>query len=201
MILATVWRLREFLTIMLVLWTLGLIAGAIHPLGYLVSLMVLAASTWLLATWGVRAAVRTMDQASGRRPEPQPDPGVACSFPAPYRSFCRAGFSSVLFGAGSHRFVLSLSLATYREVRAAFAYASYPTLQWLGLNTGEGPLSVLATCVIGILGPALGGWWCWRYALTNFDRLVGRPWRAGPVAADRPGVGRVEHLAIASAAD
>ncbi len=62
-ILAAAWRLREMVTIVLILWTLGLIAGSIHPLGYLVSVTVLAASMWLLAAWGALAAVRHQDQA------------------------------------------------------------------------------------------------------------------------------------------
>ena len=197
-ILATAWRSREFLAILLVLWTLGLIAGAIHPFGYLVSLMVLAASTWLLATWGVRAAIQVTDQARAIGKSLNLALGLLL-FSSAVPFLLPSRFSSVLLGAGSHGFVLSLSLASYREVRAAFAYEAYPTLQWIGINTGEGPLSILATCVIGILGPALGGWWIWRYALANFDRLVGRPWRDGPVAEERPGVGRVEHVTIASA--
>jgi ABC-2 family transporter len=183
---ATAWRLREFLTILLVLWTLGLILGSIHPFGYLVSLMVLAASTWLLATWGVRAALQLTDQARAIGKSLNLALGLLL-FSSAVPFLLPSRFSSVLLGAGSHPFVLSLSLASYREVRAAFHFASYPTLQWIGLNTGEGPLLVLATCLLGIVGPALGGWWNWRYAIENFDRLVGRPWRAGQVAADRPG--------------
>jgi ABC-2 family transporter protein len=195
-ILATAWRLREFLTILLVLWTLGLIAGAIHPLGYLVSLLVLAASSWLLATWGIRAALQVMDQSRAL----SLSLNVALFsllFSSALPFLLPSRFSSVLLGAGSHPFVLSLSLASYREVRAAFRFASYPMLQWLGIDTGEGPILVLATCVLGIVGPALGGWCCWRYALANFDRLVGRPWRAVPLDEHRPGVRREKHLGAA----
>ena len=181
-ILASVWRLREFLSIILALWTLGLIAGAIHPLGYLISLMMLAASIGLLSTWGVLAALRTKDQSRAVAQSLNLTLGLLLSstvvpFLLPSR------LSSVLLAAGSHPLVFSLSLASYREVRGAFRYVDYPTLHWIELNTGEGPLAVLAACMLGIAGAALGGWLCWRYALANFDRLVGRPWREIPAVS------------------
>ena len=81
-------------------------------------------------------------------------------------------------GAGSSLFVTWLSLLSYRDVRAALHYSVYPQIAWASIATGEGPLRVAATCLIGILAPAAAGWWIWRYSLANFDRLIGRPWKA-----------------------
>jgi hypothetical protein len=66
---------------------------------------------------------------------------------------------------------------SYRDVRAAVQYSVYPHLAWAGIATGEGASSVLATCLLGIILPALGGLWSWRYLLAHFDRLIGRPSR------------------------
>ena len=195
-LLSATWRLREFLAIILVLWTLGLIAGAIHPLGYLLSLMVLTSSMWLVETWGILAALRSKDQARAYNQILSLTLGMMmCSSILPFLLPNR--FSSVLLGSGSPAFLLALSLGSYREVHFAFLHADYPLLHWLGINTGEGPLPVLAACIFGIVGPALGGWWCCRYAIDHFDRLVGRPWRAGSMAEDRPGVRSTKHVAIA----
>ena len=71
---------------------------------------------------------------------------------------------------------------SYSDVRAALHYAVYPPLEWMGIGTGEGPLWALATCVLGIVIPAVGGWWAWRSTIAHFDRLVGRPWRAKAAA-------------------
>lgn len=74
-------------------------------------------------------------------------------------------------------FLAALSIwlsATAPDSRRASAF---PHLQWIGIGTGEGPLRVAATCLIGILAPALGGMFVWRNATAHFDRLVGRPWR------------------------
>jgi hypothetical protein len=53
------------------------------------------------------------------------------------------------------------------------------------LHTGEGALSVAATCLIGIIAPAVGGFLLRRFALAHFDRLIGRPCKPTPTAARR----------------
>jgi hypothetical protein len=179
-VLAAFWRMRLPIAILAILWTLGTLAGAIHPIGYLLGILNLAASLWLFTVWGVRASVEAKDQptaaARGTSLAFLSLLFLALPFLLPGR------INSVLFGAGSHPFVGWLSLASYREVRAALQGAAYPPLEWSGIRTGEGPLSVLATWLIGTLVPALGGWWAWRNAVDNFDRQVGRPWKAQPVA-------------------
>ena len=97
--------------------------------------------------------------------------------------FLPAGISSVLLGSGSSPFVLWLAEFSYRDLRNALQYPAYPHLHWIGIETGEGPLRVAATCLIGIVAPVLGGFSVWRYATAHFDRLIGRPWREDPVEA------------------
>ena len=159
---------------------MGLLAGAIHPLGYLLAMLNLAASVWLFTVWGVRASVQARDHAAA----------AGYSFGLAFLTLLflalpflvPARFNSVLLGAGSHLFVGWMSLVSYRDVRAALHYAVYPPLEWMGIGTGEGPLRALATCFLGIVALAVGGWWAWRYAIAHFDRLVGRPWRADKAA-------------------
>src|SRR5262249_45672165 len=61
---AAVWRLRQPIAIVLVLWASGVPAGAIHPIGYILAVLNLAASMWLFAAWGVRASAGAKDQAT-----------------------------------------------------------------------------------------------------------------------------------------
>jgi hypothetical protein len=56
-------------------------------------------------------------------------------------------------------------------------------LQWMHIDTREGPFSVAATCLIGIIIPAVWGLYLWRDALANFDRLIGRPCKTTKVAS------------------
>ena len=50
--------------------------------------------------------------------------------------------------------------------------------------TGEGPLAVVATCLIGIIVPAAFAIYLWRNALNHFDRAVGRPFRTAVAPAE-----------------
>ncbi len=171
--LASLWRMRVILATLLTLWTIGLATGSLHPVGYLLSLIVTAAWTWLMLVYGTSTTIVTKDKA---------EPNVrfmglffltSGSLALPYLLPRMMG--SVLLGASSPPFVAWLSLVSYRDVRNALHYSVYPALQWMHIDTGESPFSVGATCLIGIAIPTLSGLYLWRTALADFDRLIGRP--------------------------
>jgi len=174
-LLATIWRIRQPIALLGVLWSMGLLAGAIHPLGYPLAMLNLAASVWFFAVCGVLASVRALGRAAAAGYSFNLVSLTLLFLALPF--LLPARFNSVLLGAGSHLFVGWMSLVSYRDVRAALHYAVYPPLEWMGIGTGEGPLWALAACALGIVAPAVGGWLAWRYAIAHFDRLVGRPWR------------------------
>ncbi len=179
--LASFWRIRLVLGTMVVLWTLGLIAGAIHPLGYVLSLLILFSWTRLMIGWGLLCAIKaTVAEVASIH-------GIAFAYllivTALFPFFLPARISSVLFGSLSSPFVLWLAELSYRDLRNAIHYSAVPHLHWIGIETGEGSLRVVATCLIGIITPSLGGWFVRRYALAHFDRLAGRPWRKDAVEA------------------
>jgi ABC-type transport system involved in multi-copper enzyme maturation permease subunit len=183
------WRMRWGLVTLLVLWTIGLGAGAVHPLGYLVSVLVLAAWTWFMLAFGVLLAMKAKDANATTTSSLSLHflmTGVGLlPFLLPSRS------SSVVLGAGSPPFVLWLSLVSYRDVRNAWCFPAYPALQWMLLHTGEGAFSVAATCLIGIIAPAVGGLLLWRFALLHFDRLIGRPFKEMPAPTRHRAVARI----------
>ena len=181
---ALIWRLRGILGIVVVLCTIGLLAGAVHPLGYLFTLLNLAASIGMFAMWGVRASVGAKDMATASNRSVYLAILLMVFLMVPL--LLPPGVKSVLLAAGSHPSVVWLSLVSYRDVHAALRYGTYSPLEWIGIPTREGALQVLATCLIGTIGPALIGWWAWRRAVADFDRLVGRPWRAEPMSRERP---------------
>jgi hypothetical protein len=39
--------------------------------------------------------------------------------------------------------------------------------------------------LLGILIPTVAGFYLWRFSLVNFDRLIGRPFKASTAAAER----------------
>jgi len=173
--LAALWQMRWVLTTLLVLWTIGLIAGAIHPLGYIALVIELAASTWFFLARGTLASVRAKDLATATGLSARL--AILLTFSGAVPMLLPARLNSVLLGLGSLPFVSYLSLVSYRDVRAALHFPACPYLPWIGITTGEGTLRVVATCVIAIVAPALGGLYYWRYANAHFDRLIDRPWR------------------------
>ncbi len=62
--LAALWQMRWIITTLVVLWTIGLIAGAIHPLGYLAVVIEVAALTWFFLTRGMLVSVQAKDLAT-----------------------------------------------------------------------------------------------------------------------------------------
>jgi ABC-type Na+ efflux pump permease subunit len=182
-LLACLWRLRALLVTLLGLWTIGLASGAVHPLGYLLTALELIAWTWFCMSIGLLVALRSGGAATSSSAMLNLLGLPIASLALPY--LLPARLSSVLWGAASWPFVTWLSLLSYRDVRAALEYPVYPHLQWIALYTREGPLPVLAACLIGIIAPLLGGLWTWRYVTRHFDRLIGRP-SAGGSAALRP---------------
>jgi ABC-type Na+ efflux pump permease subunit len=171
--LGGLWRMRAIVTTLLALWTIGLVAGSVHPAGYLVSLLVAAAWTWLMLAFGLSTSIAANDKA----PANHRFMGLLFlgtgSLALPF--LLPAKINSVLLGTGSPPFLAWMSFVSYRDVRNAWQYSTYPALQWMTIHTGEGPLSVAATCLIGIFIPTVWGLYLWRGALANFDRLIGRP--------------------------
>jgi hypothetical protein len=177
-----IWRLRGLGMILSVLWTLGLLSGAIHPLGLVVAVLLTATSTALFLVFGLRAAVRAKDHSTAYGGVLGLTLPSTLSSGLPY--LLPAGISSALWGAGSAPFVAWLSLVSYREVHSLFQLPVYPALQWINLDSAGGPLVAALTCLIGIVAPALAAWWMWNNTVANFDRWVGRPSRNNPVSPD-----------------
>jgi ABC-type Na+ efflux pump permease subunit len=184
-LLAAIWRLRAIGITLSSLWTLGLICGAVHPLGFLATVLTLISTTAFYLVVGQFIALQVEDQAtaSGRTV------GLVilpiCSGLLPF--VLPTAISSIAYGVASPPMVSHLALVSYREVSSAWQSAVYPPLQWIGLNSGDRPLTVVLTCLIGILAPAIGARWIWNRCLANFDRLVGRPSRTEPEVS-APGV-------------
>jgi ABC-type Na+ efflux pump permease subunit len=187
--LAALWRMRALVATLLGLWAIGLVAGAIHPIGFLAAVLGLTSLIWLMLTFGVFISIGAKDAAATTGPTMGLIFMLTGSGALPL--LLPARWSSVILGAGSPPFVSFLSLVSYRDVRNAWHYPAFPFLQWIHLATGEGPLPVVATCLLGVVLPAFVGSYFWRFSVNNFDRLIDRPVKIPAEVA--------EHLALAPA--
>jgi hypothetical protein len=57
-VLGALWHQRGFAVVLVFLWALGLVTGAVHPLGLLASIALVALLTWFVATLGVYCSLR-----------------------------------------------------------------------------------------------------------------------------------------------
>jgi hypothetical protein len=172
-VIGAFWKLRWALATLVSFWTIGLVVGSVHPLGFVAGLVMLLVSTAFIVVLGTTRALRLGDHkqatascalillllsASGLLPRVLP-----------------RNVSSVLLGAGSFPLLLWLALASWHDIDTVFRAGVYPQLELLAFNGGEGASSVLGTLLIGLIGYALSIVLLTRTALRHFDTAAGRP--------------------------
>ena len=182
----TAWKTRFACSPILIMWAVGTLAGAIHPMGLLVSLLALAASVWLMAVCGVFGSIH-----SGKAESSASQVVLLIlilTFTGILPLLLPPGLNPVLLGAGSLPLMAWTSLVSYREVSTALSAPLDPHFHWVGLYGGQMPMLVALAWLVAIVGPSLAGFLVWRYMMTHFDRLVGRPFRVPETAeSDAPG--------------
>jgi ABC-type Na+ efflux pump permease subunit len=179
--IGAVWKCRGISVPMVAVWTVALLAGALHPLGFLAGLLVLGITSWFFAALGMRISLwaKSRKQASERVMLPAmvlPSIGYVLPFLPPWST-------SVLLGFTSTPALLWASLISYDDVAAATRSGTFPQLALVYFPTGEGAWKVIATVLIGLTIHAVGAVLLSRAAAQRFDEAVGRPMRpeGGPV--------------------
>src|SRR5207302_1782703 len=92
-----------------------------------------------------------------------------------------------------------LCLVSYRDVRELIGQGTFSHLTMMGIFTEEGPVRVLATCLIGAAGYAAAAAWFTLAAFERFDRIAGRPERAparGECVGTDPRLRRMRRVAL-----
>jgi hypothetical protein len=169
------WRMRPLLLVLVGLWVVGLLSGALHPLGFAAALVALGAMSWFFAALGTYMSLWSPDrkQATGRVMLP-----ALCSMSGFVLPFLPAGFGSVLMGVGSMSFLTWASLLSYDDIFAATHSGNFPQLAAVNIRTGEGAGGVLATVLVGITAHLVGAALLTRAACRGFDLAAGRPTRS-----------------------
>jgi hypothetical protein len=159
---------------MLALWVVGLLAGAVHPLGFLAALAGTGVSCWFLAALGVSGSLWSRDrgQATGKVLVP-----VTISLGLAALPFVLPGTASALLAAGAMPFQAWASLLSYEDIHAAIHSGAIPQLAVVGVRSGEGARLVLAAWLISTTAQAVGASLLTRSAVRGFDAAIGRPVR------------------------
>jgi hypothetical protein len=176
-----IWKNRLFLYLLVAFWAIGLVAGALHPVGFLAAIIGLGLMVWFVSGWGSYCGLVHLEPttasnvgiglvmvllATGVLP-------MAASGALPM--VLPARLSTVLLGTGSPPLPSWLMLVSYRDVSIALQTGAFPALAMAGINTGEGVVPVAAACGLNLALLAAGGALFRRAAARRFDSVVGRP--------------------------
>jgi ABC-type transport system involved in multi-copper enzyme maturation permease subunit len=178
-ILGAVWGQRGFAAIPLGLWTIGLLTGSVHPLGFLGAVVALGVATWLVAAVGIRASLKATTTSKALT---STFATLAVLYGYPF-FFIWAFLDAYRWDRYYATFVglppriVVGPLATYRYVadlwRATAQGAFFYFPDWIAIVQGAGLLMCYA---------ALAGFLTLR-AVVRFDRWLDRPRLSGAVEA------------------
>ncbi len=184
------WKVRWVALILVALWSVGVLAGSIHPIGLGAALLLLVAWMWLMTALGTYASLVSRDTAQASNRALIPALLLSGSFLACY---LLPRNTTVVLGAGSAPFVNWLSLVSHADVREIVidrGQKPFGPIREAGLNTGERPWGVLTAYLLTTLASMCAAAWLSRAAVARFDRAAGRPERRAtgrdePVATER----------------
>jgi ABC-type transport system involved in multi-copper enzyme maturation permease subunit len=182
--LGALWRARAVAALVVALWLSGVLGGAVHPLGFLAAIAVLAVSSWFFAALGTYGSLRSSTVASASNATILPVLVLGMTGLLP--RLLPESMRSILYGVGSMPLLEYLSLMSYAEVYAQGSTADTSILEMGGISTGEGNARVLVTYALGVSVAAAGAFLVTRLAYRQFDRLVGRPVRTARTAPPDP---------------
>lgn len=170
--IGSIWKARWVGASMLVLWVVGLLAGAVHPLGFAAALGGLAVSGWFLAALGVFASLRSRDRAQAHARIIGPLLLLLSLAAVP---FILPGPAGVVLAGCTMPFQSWASLFSYEDVRAMTHGGEIPQFAAIGLRGAWGARIILSAWLISTPAQAVGAFLLMRSAVRGFDQAVGRP--------------------------
>lgn len=165
-VLGALWRGRETVAILLILWWLGLASGAVHPLGFLAVVAWVVVSGPLFAAMGVARALK---------PEDERWPLAPSRWPRAIATVVAGSCLLTLVPAA----LASASLFTYEDLRAAAAGGPFTPLEGWTLGRWLGARGVALTFLAALAATGAGAFLYLTSLSRSFDALVGRPHRPG----------------------
>jgi hypothetical protein len=176
-ILGSLWRLRGLALTLAGLWTLGLLAGAVHPLGFLTALAGLGVTSGFYVALGTYRSLWAPDRK--RATEGTIGPVMLLLMTGLLPVVLPSRLTSAWLGALSPPFLAWASLFSYDDLQAAARSGAFPPLAALGVDSSEGFGTVGATVLFGLTAQALAALFLTRAACRGFDAAAGRPIRPG----------------------
>ena len=177
-------KARGLSSLMLALWLVGLMAGALHPVGFLVVVVGLVVSSWFLAALGVFVSLWSRDRNQSLRVLGPVMLIVGLSL-VPFAS---PSTPVALMASGLIPFQTWASLLSFEDVRALIHAVAPPQFAAVDVKGIEISWIILAAGLISTIAQAVGAFLLTRSGGRRFDAAVGRPVRPRNAARlERPG--------------
>ncbi|MDR3621302.1 MAG: hypothetical protein P4L85_18270 [Paludisphaera borealis] len=176
--LGSIWKTRVMGYVILSIWTLGLLTGAVHPLGFAAVVVASGAAGGFVTALGVSMSLWSKDraQASGRVIGP-----LVLSFCLGAVPFLLPGPVSGVAAAGSPPFQLWSALFSYDDVRDLLHARGVSQFAVAGVRSATAAWLMLAAWLIGVTAQAVAAVLLTRAAVRGFDAAVDRPVRSRDV--------------------
>jgi hypothetical protein len=163
--LGALWKSRDSALTLLGLWTIGLLSGAIHPVGFLASVAFLAVSGVFYAALGLSGALR----------ECGPDKVPFEALSPIWAPIAFGALVALTFGPIALAWA---SLLTYEDVAAMIRSGPFPQFGDTALKKLMGARLVAAAWLVAFAAFAVGAVRLVRANERGFDASVGRPVRS-----------------------
>ena len=184
--LGSLWKTLGTISTLIALWTIGLMTGAVHPLGFLAGVVFLVVSAAFFAAQGLSMALASSN------PEKPPKFSALTIFQLPL--IVAAG---IVLTAGP-MLLGWVSLFSYEDVHAMIHGGPFPQFHERSLKNVLGARSVVVLWLIATAALAVGAVWQTRANVRGFDKAIGRPTRPEPpIAARNPAEATLETVASA----
>jgi ABC-type Na+ efflux pump permease subunit len=162
------WSLRGLGALLLLLWTIGLLSGSIHPFGFLSVLIETAAFSWYAIALGTYISLRSKNsmraQASTIAILLLTNGGyLLCC--VPFRP------DTPFIALGCTPFIEAVSLLSFDDVRNLIDWTAPQFRRAMYREASE----IVAACIFGLAGYGAAAWMLTLAALDGFDKAVDRP--------------------------
>jgi hypothetical protein len=179
-----IWRARLLVELLAGGAFLGLVCGAVHPLGFLATMALMAAGLWFCAALGTYCSLTT----TNLRQSSNGAVGILflLIFSAAAFWALPPAWAAAPVAAGSLPFTGWLSLLSYPDFRALARGAFFTPMQVATIARSVQTWGLVITYFISLLGYIAGAVFLVRAAERTFDRHVGRPFRDPKALAGEP---------------
>jgi hypothetical protein len=174
--LGSVWRIRHCVVDLIALWLVGLLTGALHPIGFVAALLSLAAPIAFFAAWGVYVSLWASTRASAMNRTlllALLVPFSAAFFLLPIQPALRCPMA-----AGSVPLLIWSALLSYEDVSAMLDSGVFPQVASFRVRLLPSAAQVIVTWLLGTAAYGVLAFFAARAAFRGFDAAIDRPRRS-----------------------